>query len=265
MAKEKETVSYTEVVNVVMEEGKYYNDAMDWYCMKYFSVVSEKTLFVLLSVFSVVIIFYLYNTINNILPLHDVFPVYKVQKDSLRYRTKVVPLKPKNIEYTSSEAILRMLLIYHSKEMFTHNYRSGNIEELNEKLSRIRLYSSSEFFEDYRKMFNAISGNLFNKDIEQKAYVTTFRLIKTRNKSGKNIITRLLREYFSSKIPTEAEITCVVDTIVSGSLRRRTSMKILFSFIYEPVTYNSIKNEFTKPRLTINNYTVLEENSDENV
>jgi type IV secretory pathway component VirB8 len=264
MAKEKEVVKYSDVVSAVVEEGKYYTDAMNWYCIKYHSVISEKTFFILLSVFSAIIVFFLYNTINNILPLHDIFPVYKVQTDAIKYRTKVTPLKPKNIEYTSSEAILRMLLIHYVKEMFTHNYKSGNIEELNQKLSGIRLYSSSELFEDYKKMFNVISGNLFNKDVEQKTYVTTFRLIKTKSKNKGNIIT-YLKNYFFTKIPTEAEIACVVDTLVSNSLKKRVKMKILFNFIYEPVVYNSVKNEFTKPRLIINNYSILEEVSDENI
>jgi type IV secretory pathway component VirB8 len=264
MAKEEKEIKYSDIVGTVIDENKYYTDAVNWYCLRYYSVVSEKTFFVLLSVVSAIIMFYLYNTINNILPLHDIFPVYKVQKDSVKYRTKVTSLKPAGFEYTSSEAILRMLLIYYTKEMFTHNYKSGVIEELNQKLSRIRLYSSSELFENYKKMFNAISGDLFNKDVEQRAYVTTFNLIKVKNKINGNIV-GYLKNYFITKIPTEAEVTCVVDTLVGGKFSKRVSMKIYFNFIYEPVTFNSINNEFTKPRLIINNYSILEEKVDEKI
>ncbi|MDR2760931.1 MAG: hypothetical protein LBB09_03750 [Rickettsiales bacterium] len=260
---EETKIKYTEVVSATMKAGKYYQDGMDWYGITYFSVLSEKTFFVLLSVFSLVVMFYLYATIKNILPLRERFPVYVMQKDSLNYVTKISPLKPKNISYTSSEAALRMLLIYYAKEMFIHNYKSGNIEDLNQKLSKIQLYSSKELFESFKTAFNDISGQMFNKNIEQRVAVTNFKLIRRKSSNRGKKITGYIKSYFSPKMPAEAELTCIIDVLAAGALKSRTEKKILFAFSYEPVTYSAIKNEFTKPQLIINGYKVLEEKNHE--
>jgi type IV secretory pathway component VirB8 len=263
---EKEEVSYTEIVKEVMEQGHYYSDAVEWYANKYYSIIAEKTMFILLSIFSIVTIFYIRMTIKNVLPLRETFPIYKLQKDAIKYRTVARSLKPQGkVEYTSNEAILRMLLIHYTKEMFTHNYKSGNLEDLNTKLLRIGLYSSNDLLEKYKRgVFDGVTKDIFNKNIEYKTTVVSFKLIKKGSKLGKKkSALTAIKDYFFSKVPQEAELTCVTDTLVDGVIRAKTARRILFNYSYEPIVYNMIKDSFTEPRLVVNDYRILEETKNE--
>lgn len=146
-----EKTKYTEVVSAVIDEGKYYNDAMDWYALTYFNIIVERTFFILLSIFSFIIVVFLYLTIQSILPLKEKFPVLIRQKDTINFVGNIKALKPIDIEYTSSEAILRFLLIEYAREVLSHNYKNGNIEELNNKINKIQSYSSIELGNDFKK------------------------------------------------------------------------------------------------------------------
>ncbi|MDR0571985.1 MAG: hypothetical protein LBG48_04010 [Rickettsiales bacterium] len=263
---DKDSVRYTEIVKEVMEQGKYYSDAIDWYSNKYYSIIVEKTTFVLLSLFSIVTIFFIRLTIKNIMPLKEVFPIYKLQKDSLNYRAKAYSLKPQGkVQYTSNEAILRMLLIHYAKEMFTHDYKSGNMDDLNIKLLRVGLYSSNELLEKYKRtFFDSVTKSIFNKNIEYKTTVVSFKLIKRGSKLGKKkTILTTIKDYFFTSIPQEAELTCVTDTLVNGTIRAKTARRVLLNFMYEPITYNMIRNSFTESKLVVNDYKILEETKNE--
>lgn len=259
MSEKEERTRYSEVVKAVYEDGKYFDDAMDWYCLKYLSAVSERTFFIVLSIMSFIIVALLYFTIENIMPLTEEFPVLITQKDSANYYTTIEAVKPVNMDYNSNEAILRLLLIRYVRELFNHNYKSGNIEDLNEKLLRIKNYSTDEVLLKFRNDFNQISANMFNKNIEQRVYVKTFKFKeKNSNDSKKNKILSSLSSYiFTKKIPTEAELEYEIHTINNGN-RSIVKQKILLDFKYEAIKYNNLKKDFTKPILVVTNYKTID-------
>lgn len=255
MSEKEEKTKYSEVVKAVYEEGNYFNDAMDWYCLKYLSATSERTFFVVLSAMSFIIVTLLYLTIDNILPLTEEFPVMVTQKDSANYYTTIEAVKPSNMNYNSNEAILRLLLIRYVQELFNHNYKSGNIEDLNEKLLKIKNYSTNEVLAKFRNDFNQISANMFNKNVIQSVYIKTFKFKEKSSSDGKKnkILTSLSSYIFTSKIPTEAELEYEIHTINNGE-RTIAKQKILLDFKYEAIKYNNLKKDFTKPVLVVTNY-----------
>ncbi|MBR2141472.1 MAG: hypothetical protein IJ853_03895 [Rickettsiales bacterium] len=256
---DKEKIKYSDVVRAVVEEKKYFKDAMDWYCVKYLNVTAERTYFILISVLSFLILIFLYFTIKNMLPLKEEFPVLIKRDNTVDYYTKISPIKPEGLNYNSNEAILRFLLINYTREMFTHNYKTGSIDDLNEKLTKIRNYSTNEVFQKFKNTFNQLSGSMFNKNVSQNVYIRSFRFIKQDKKSAKD----KMKSYIFSTIPTEAEITYTTEFINESGERSRTNGKILLTFKYETIKYNSIKNEFTKPVLIITNYDIIGEKKDE--
>lgn len=258
MPEKEEKINYSEVVKSVYEEGKYFSDAMDWYCLKYLSAISERTFFVVLSVMSFIIVILLYLTINNIMPLTEEFPVLVTQNDPVNYYTTIESVKPKNMDYNSNEAILRLLLIRYVRELFDHNYKSGNIEDLNKKLLKIKNYSTDEVLQKFRNEFNQISANMFNKNVEQRVYVKTFKFKEKEKSNGKNKLLSSLSSYiFTKKIPTEAELEYEIHIISNGN-RSVSKQRILLDFKYEAIKYNNLKKDFTKPILVVTNYKTID-------
>lgn len=253
MAKQQEKIKYTDIVTTVLEEKLYFKDAMDWYCVKYLNITAEKAYFVLLSVMSFLILIFLYFTIINILPLKESFPVLIKRDNVVDYYTDINAIKPVGIKYTSNEAILRFLLINYTRELFTHDYRSGNMSDLSIKLTKIKNYSTDEVFQQFRNSFNELSGNMFNKNVSQNVFIRSFKFI---NYTKQSVISSI-KNYIVSAMPTEAEIIYSTVFIDQNGERTINNEKILFTFKYDPIKYNNIKNEFTKPNLIITDYKII--------
>lgn len=252
-----EKIKYSQVVSAVVEDNSYFKDALDWYCIKYLSIAAERTYFILLSVMSFFIILFLYFTIKNILPLKESFPILIKRDNTVDYYTKISPIKPENIKYTSNEAILRFLLIKYTRELFTHNYKNGSMEDLNTKLTKIKNYSSNDVYQKFRNDFNKISADMFNKNVNQIVNIKTFSFIKD-DKLKKGTINKI-KKYVFNVVPTEAEIR--YSTIFTNEYgeKKVSDEKILLTFKYETIKYNNIRKEFTKPVLTIIGYNIIKE------
>lgn len=255
--KPQEKVNYSNVVTSIVDEKLYFKDAMDWYCMKYLNATSERTFYILLSIMSFIIVIFLYLTIKSILPLKEKFPVLVRQKDSVKYYTTIEPLKPAKMNYNSNEAILRFLLINYVRNLFEHDYKTGNIEDLNNKLAKVKLYSTDNVYQKYRDDFNVVSAEMFNKKVDQKVALKSFSFVKTKEKNNKD----KFLNYLFSKIPSEAEITYrTIFTNYSTGERKISDAKIHLTFKYESISYNNIKKEFTKPILVITDYRIIDDN-----
>ncbi|MBO4956936.1 MAG: hypothetical protein J6C50_03790 [Rickettsiales bacterium] len=249
---EKEKIKYSEVVATIVEEKTYFKDALDWYCLKYLNVIAERTYFILLSFMSFLILIFLYFTIKNILPLKESFPILVKRDNVVDYYTEISPIKPAGLKYNSNEAILRFLIINYTRELFTHNYKSGKIEDLNIKLTKIKNYSTNELFQRFRNDFNQISGNMFNKNVSQNVVIKSFKFIKNEKKDFKDKI----KNYVFTNMPTEAEIEYTTIFIDSQGKRTMSDEKMLLTFKYETIKYNNIKKEFTKPVLIVSDYKI---------
>jgi type IV secretory pathway component VirB8 len=255
-SKESETVKYSALTAEIMEQKLYFGDAMDWYCLKYLSVISERTFFIMLSTMSFLIVIFLILTIKNILPLKESFPVLVTQRNSANYFSTIKSVKPMGLNYNSNEAILRLLLLHYTRELFSHNYRSGKIDDLNKKLSRVKLYSSDEAFHKFKQDFTTTTTTLFNKNLEQRVVLKTFKFRSTSTDKKKfNLVT--LQKYLTFKsLPEEAEIDYDLH-LLSPSEKKITPQKILLRFKFEAIKYNKFKKSFDKPVLTVSNYEIL--------
>ncbi len=259
MTNKEEKIKYSEVVSSIFESKLYFKDAMDWYYLKYLSAVSERTYFIVLSVFSFLIVLFLYFTINNILPLRESFPVLIRNDNAIDYYYTIKSIKPSSQNYTSNEAILRFLLLNYARELFNHDYRTGDIDDLNNKLLKIKNYSSEEVYNKFREEFNVISSKMFNKRVIQLVSINTFKFIKKQSKDTKS----KLSSYVFTTIPTEAEIKYTL-YFNDGTQTTKTNGTLLLSFKFESIKYNNIKKEFTKPVLIVTDYTIKENNNNNN-
>ncbi|MDR2077351.1 MAG: hypothetical protein LBP39_00085, partial [Rickettsiales bacterium] len=247
---------YSSVVAAIVDSGTYFNDARDWYCLKYLAAFSERTFFIVISAMSVTIVLLLYLTIVNILPLKESFPVLVRQRDAVKYYSTIKAVKPEKLSYNSNEAILRLLLIRFVRELFTHSYKTGKIEDLNTKLLKISNYSTDEVLKKFRTDFNQIINQMFNKNIEQTVQIKYFKFKEKENSgSGKYGLGFLRKLIPKTKVFSEAELEYDVSVILPGE-KITNSYKILLDFKFDTIKYNSLRKEFSKPVLIITNYSI---------
>jgi type IV secretory pathway component VirB8 len=253
---ENKKTKYSSIVAAVFDDGNYFDDAKEWYYLKYLAAFSERTFFIVISAMSVTIILLLYLTINNILPLKESFPVVVRQPDAVKYYPTIEAVKPEKLDYNSNEAILRLLLIRFVRELFSHSYKTGKIEDLNTKLLKIKNYSTDEVLQKFRSDFNQIINQMFNKNVEQTVRIKTFRFKEKENvrksKFSSNFLGKLI---FKTKVFSEAELEYDINTILPGE-RRASSHRISLDFKFDAIKYNGLRREFSKPALIITNYTV---------
>ncbi|MDR3078888.1 MAG: hypothetical protein LBU15_02515 [Rickettsiales bacterium] len=260
MAKKEnvEKIKYSRLVGSVVEEGLYFRDALGWYHLKYTSIISERTFFIIMSIMSVIVVTMLGLTITNILPLKESFPVLVTQPDSARYYTTIKSMKPKGLAYSSNEAILRLLLIRYVREMFSHDYRTGKIEDINGKFLRVKNYSTEEVLQRFRNDFNGITAQLFNKNITQTVYIRTFKFKEKESRSsGRFSLNSLKKLIITRKIPTEAELDYEVH-ILTPREKIVQKQRISLDFKFDAIKYNSINRKFSKPVLIVTNYTTTD-------
>jgi type IV secretory pathway component VirB8 len=252
-----EKINYSKIVGSIMEEGVYFKDARSWYYLKYVSILSERTFLILLSMISVVTVILLALTIGNILPLKESFPVLIVQHDSAKYYTTIKSMKPKKIGYSSNEAILRFLLIRYVRELFTHQYKTGKIEDINNKLIRVKNYSTDEILQRFKNDLNQIITGMFNKNVEQKIYIKTFKFIDkddiNSGRFGVNFIKKLIT---NRKIPAEAELEYEI-LFLTPKEKITRKQKISLDFKFDAIKYNSVSGKFDKPTMIVTNYTII--------
>ena len=143
---------------------------------------------------------------------------------------------------------MRLLLINFTREIFTHDYERGNIEDLNNKLAKVKLYTTGDLFVSINNDFNALVEKMFNKNIKQTVTINNFKFVESNS---------IFTKYFNSKSHTQAQITCNIDVYMNNELYSRNEKTILLNFTFNPIKYNVIKKEFSKPYLVINNYDIV--------
>ncbi|MDR2777971.1 MAG: hypothetical protein LBB13_00475 [Rickettsiales bacterium] len=249
-------VNYSSIITDIVDSGVYFEDARNWYYLKYLAAFSERTFFIVISTMSITIVMLLYMTIGNILPLKESFPVLVRQPDAVKYYTTIKAVKPEKLDYNSNEAILRLLLIRFVKELFTHNYKTGKIEDLNRKLLKIKNYSTDDVLLKFRGDFNQITSQMFNKNIEQTVRIKTFRFKEKRNSKKGRFSSSFIGKLVSrGKAFSEAELEYDINVILPGE-KRVSSQKITVDFKFDTIKYNSLRKEFSKPVLIVTNYSI---------
>lgn len=239
---QNEKIDNLNLVKEVYESGNYFKDAFEWYTLKFFGIYVERFLFFILFIFSIIIISISGITLKNLFPIKEQFPVLVKQK-KIMFEPRIEKLRPEKLNYNNNESLGRYLAIYYLRELMNHNYINSNMDALNEKLERIKIYSSKEAFEKAKKIVNTKFTELFNKNISQTATIRTFRFV------GNN------KDSFSKAVKKDKSIYTVemdyyiITNTADGPINEH--QKILLTFKFNEINYNKRLKQFDKIVFTV--------------
>lgn len=239
---QNEKINDLNLVKEIYEEGNYFKDAFDWYSLKFYGLYVERFLFFILFIFSIIIITIAGTTLKNLFPIKEQFPVM-VKQTKLMFMPTIQKLRPEKLNYNNNQSLGRYLAIYYLRELMDHNYINSNMDALNEKLDRIKLYSSKDAFEKAKKIVNIKFTELFNKNVSQKTIIKTFKFIENNKDS------------FSKAVKKDKSIyTAEMDYFVETNSEKGLTyghQKILLTFKFNEINYNNRTKQFDKIVFTV--------------
>lgn len=227
-------------VKQVYEGGRYFNDAFDWYCDRFLAPYSERVFLFFLSIFSLLIVVIVTTIIIGLFPLKETFPVLVQQEDSFLYTPVIKKLKPENIDYTSNESVARYLAINYIKLLFNNDFSNNDLNLLRDKLEKIKNLSTKSVYERARTHLN----ELFKDNVNQKIEIREIRFVNNN---------RDIHNY--SKENYGIEFDCKIYKFEEEHTEDNRS-KILLTFKFNNINYNSKTDSFEPIKFTVNNFVI---------
>ncbi len=171
-----------ESVKQLYDSGNYFEEAYNWYCVRFLSPLSERIFFGFLFIISLVIVAILAYIIYGILPLSESFPVLIHQEDAAVYQAKINKLRPANLNYTANQSVARYISIFYITKLLDNSYTAGNLATLNQNLNRkldiLKKYSTDVAYLKVSNFLNKVNQDLFNQNIQQYLTIQRFKFLQ---------------------------------------------------------------------------------------
>jgi type IV secretory pathway component VirB8 len=245
---------YRDNVKSDVESGRFFNDGYDYFLNAFLRPIVDRTFFIFISIVSTVIIYFVIGLISFVLPLKEEINVTIKERDITRYWINIEDLTNNNEAETTDEDILRYLIVNYVKERETHNYKEGNINDVNKKITRIQNNSVTDVNNGFRWFMSKANENgpyyYFGKDIETKIEINSFKF----NRVNKNNLFNKIKFFFDvSVMPIGAEVNYTLVIISAGEIVLREKRKAAVEFNYVAVEKEK-DDTFTAPKFTVNSY-----------
>ena len=245
---------YKESINYDVKNGSYFKEAFKWYCDTFLRTITDRTFYVFMSIMGILITYNVIQIIFMILPLkEDIFITIK-EKDLTKYFTRIYDLSKNEEALTTDEDILRYLIINYVVERESHNYKTGNINDVNTKLEKIRNNSSGDVYNEFNMFMS--SGNIngpfyyFGKNVETTVQINSFNFIRIHR-------TRFIdkiKDYFNLQLlPVQAEVYYTLRTQIGNNITSERR-KAVVSFKFRGTEYNEEKQEYSPVVFQVTGY-----------
>jgi len=246
---ESEKANY-EYITQSIEDGSYYKRALDWYLFKFCKPISERIYWFIVAALFVIMIYKLYNQIQDWYPLKINRPIVLINTDS---EFKQVVRKMENPYRNADYAILRYLIRNYIK--MREEYLKGSIDllKIDHRLKKITNNSTREISKEFQKIFDTddlrnplkrlgrsgsrkIEVISLNLDIKKLSF---FDRIKKFNKL--------------IEMPRNAVVTYKVYE-TSARRKKEELWQVRVTFNYAGVIIDSEKNNITLTEFTVTDY-----------
>lgn len=232
-----------EKVKEIYESGKYFDEAYEWYSLRFLSPYSDRIFFSFLFAISVVIVFVVSVTIYNLFPLNEAFPVLVKQEDASVYRANIVNLRPENLDYNTNESIGRHLAMYYVKILLDNSYSSNDLSVLKNKLSILKKFSNVDAYNKASTYLNGVAKLIFQDARKEKLVL---KRVKFLDDSSFKINNFYRVEFFYDLIITDNEI----------EKPTKNSYKINLTFKFNDIRYDKNKDEFNPIVFMVNDFKI---------
>lgn len=233
-------------MKAAIKDGSYFNDAYDWYFFKYLSPICDRTLLVFSGTISAIVIFLLFQMIQQSFPLVEEFPIFYKSKDQAVYVPKLSGLKSYYANSSEDdkkeigrvdEYVARYLLATYVKGREEYDYSKASIAEVNDKFKRIKDTSAASEYTKFQALMsrnNPLSPlRYFGKNVDRQVQIESIKFIRKEPEGFASIA----KDFMIKEIPTQAEVRFKTtltnrDAIDESKkyFRQRFLAKISFSF-----------------------------------
>lgn len=237
-------------IKEIYDKGQYFKDAYDWYALRYLSPYVERFYLFIYSILSLIIIVVLVLILRHLFPISETFPILVTQKDSSLYNSRVTRLRPSDILYNNNESIGRYLCIYYLRLLTNHNYINSTMDDLNEKIEKVKKYSSKVAFEKAQDLINNTYKNFFGKNIEEKSSIHSFKFLNLDD-------TQVGRSIKGDKNVYVAELRYTVYINNNGTVEKKNK-KIVLTFKFNDIKYNTNTKQFNPIVFLVMDYNIVD-------
>ncbi len=233
-----------------IEDGTYYNKAVEWYLFKFCRPLSDRIYwFVILAIYSLAVLI-LYTQIKSWYPLKVSRPIVLVNEDS---RFKQVVMKMKNPYQNADLALLDYLLGNYVK--MREEYLQGSLDllEIDNRLKKVANNSTREITKEYQKIFD---GNDQTNPIKRLGKSGSRKVAILSTDLGIKEFTffeNLMRINRLIEMPKDAKIRYMVKE-VSARRNKQELWEAHISFNYTGVIIDKDINKIIINEFTVTDY-----------
>jgi len=238
----QEQKEYYEFIKESVKDGSYFKDAQDWYIFNYVYPICERSILFFIALITGLICYSLLLILHNILPLNEKVPIVIKAHDTSLYFPVIKKLRDSPELRTVDEAVAKYLLINYLKQREEYDFRSANIEDLNNKFSIIKNNSSPEEYENFQNFMskdNSISPIYnFGKNVTRKIAIDSVSFKRMEINSLKD----RAKDFISIDLPQEVEIR--YDATVNDGKKSDTGQFLTrISFKFSGIKQERFKKE----------------------
>ena len=236
---------YKESINASVKNGTYFNEGFKWFSDSFLRSITDRTFYVFMSIMGVIIVYNVIQIIFMLLPLkQDIFISIK-EKDLTKYMTHIYDISKTEEAESTDEDILRYLVMNYVIERESHNYKTGNINDMNTKLEKIKNNSSGDVYNEFNLFMSSENKNgpfyYFGKNVETTVKINSFNFIRV-NRFG---FLDKIKNYFTLKtLPVQAEVYYTLRTQVGSNITSQ-KRKAVVSFKFRGVEYNEDQQKYS--------------------
>ena len=237
-------------INSSIEDGTYYEKAMEWYLFKFCRPISDRIFVFVVFIIYLITVFLLYLQIKSWFPLTINRPIVLLNKDA---QFKQVVLKMENPYKNPDFALLNYLLRNYVKVREEYIEGSLDLLKIDNRLRKVANNSIREITKEFQTVFDANDAKnpikRLGRSGSRKIEITSVDLdIKKLTLFEK--ITRINKLI---EMPRSAVIRYDVDEI-SARRRKKESWEVKISFNYAGVIINKESNEMILTEFTVTEY-----------
>ncbi len=245
---------YKESINYSVKDNSYFKEGFNWYCATFLRSIVDRTFFTFMSIMGIIIVYNVISIIFMILPLEENVFIPIREKDLTKYQTHIYDLSKNEEAITTDEDILRYLIINYVIERESHNYKTGNINDINTKLEKIRNNSSGDVYNEFNLFMSSENVNgpfyFFGKNVETSVQIDSFKFIRIHR-------TRFIdkiKDYFNlNLLPIQAEVYYTLKTQIGNNITTQ-KRKAVVSFKFRGVEYDESTQEYSPVLFQITSY-----------
>jgi type IV secretion system protein VirB8 len=228
-----EQKEYNDFIKASVADGSYFQDARDWYILRYVYPICERTMLFFIASFAGVIFYIISTTILASLPIKQEVAIVIRPTDQSKYFPVIKKLKDSVDLQNVDEAVSKYLITEYVKKREGYDFRKTDLEALNKQLKYVKNNSSLQEYSNYQNFLSKSNDDTpikyFGRDFQRIIDIES--VIFVRQNLG--TLVEKARDFVKYDVPSEVSVkyrvTTKINSINTSSQRYLVKIKFKFS------------------------------------